>query len=80
VIVLPATKASDAIVLAERIRTSVANKKMDVGSSSPITVTVSIGIADNSDADNSIKDMIELADQALYAAKEEGRNRVHVAS
>jgi len=80
VIVLPATKASDAIVLAERIRTSVANKKMDVGSSSPITVTVSIGIADNSQAGNSIKDMIELADQALYAAKEEGRNRVHVAS
>ena len=80
VIILPATNASDAIILAERIRTSVANKKMDVGSSSPVTITVSIGIADNSRADTSIKDMINLADQALYAAKEEGRNRVHVAS
>lgn len=80
VVILPATKASDAIVLAERICTSVANKKMDVGSSSPITVTVSIGIADNSKASNSIKDIIDLADQALYEAKEAGRNRVHAAS
>ncbi len=80
VVILPATKAADAIILAERIRTCVANKKMDVGSSSPVTVTVSIGIADNSQAGNSIKEMIDLADKALYAAKEEGRNRVHVAT
>lgn len=79
VIILPATNAPDATILAERIRISVENKKMDVGSSSPVTVTVSIGIADNAQADNSIKDVIDLADQALYKAKDEGRNRIHVA-
>lgn len=78
VVILPATNAADAIILAERIRISVGEKKMDVGSNSPVTVTVSIGIADNSQAGN-IKDMIDAADKALYAAKEEGRNRIQVA-
>jgi len=79
VVVLPATNASEATILAERIRIHLAEKKMDVGGSKPVSVTVSIGIADNARADMSIKDLIDLADKALYTAKEAGRNRYHVA-
>jgi len=79
IIILPATRASDAFILAERIRISVGNKKMDVGSGAPVSVTVSIGIADNAQEDSSIQNMIELADKALYTAKESGRNRVTIA-
>lgn len=80
VIILPSTNASEAIVLAERIRVKISNKKMDVGSKTPVSVTMSIGIADNSRTDMSIKEIIDLADQALYSAKETGRNKVTLAS
>ncbi|MES0371569.1 MAG: diguanylate cyclase, partial [Mariprofundaceae bacterium] len=80
VIVLPSTNAKEASVLAERIRMSLGSKKMDVGSNSPISVTVSIGIADNSNKEHGINDLFDLADKALYAAKEGGRDRVHISS
>lgn len=78
VIILPAAEEAGAGRLAERIRASVAEKMIDVGGEKPIQVTVSIGIASYPRSATSVRDIIEKADQALYAAKEEGRNRVHV--
>lgn len=78
IVLLPATIVAGAVVLAERIRMNIANKKMDVGTNKPIRVTVSIGITDNSQKDQGIKDLLESADHALYLAKEQGRNRVIV--
>ena len=40
-----------------------------------ISATVSIGIAIISEADRDVQDMIERADEALYVAKNTGRNR-----
>jgi PleD family two-component response regulator len=41
-----------------------------------LSVTVSMGLADSSTGDGSPEVVIKKADQALYRAKEEGRNRV----
>jgi diguanylate cyclase (GGDEF)-like protein len=49
-------------------------------SSGDLQVTVSIGIAEPPRAQVHIDDVLNLADQALYAAKRGGRNRVEVAT
>jgi PleD family two-component response regulator len=41
-----------------------------------LSVTVSIGLADSTTGDGSPETILKKADQALYRAKEEGRNRV----
>jgi diguanylate cyclase (GGDEF)-like protein len=54
-------------------------KKKAALSRGKLRVTVSIGIAEPSDAQTQITDVLNLADQALYAAKRGGRNRVEIA-
>ena len=44
-----------------------------------LQVTVSIGIAEAQSEDVKVEEVLKLADQALYAAKKGGRNRVEVA-
>jgi len=46
----------------------------------PITVSVSIGVAVVGEADGSFEAVLKRADEALYAAKRAGRNRVEVAA
>lgn len=73
VILMPETKAGDAVTLLERIRGEV--QKIIVADN--ISMTISCGIAqslpDNKDASSEI---IRRADLALYEAKNAGRNRV----
>lgn len=66
-----------AIAAAERIRHSIASDPIvTIGRNSPVTVTVSIGVA-NYPADAVYpKALVEAADQALYYAKRSGRNQV----
>jgi len=45
-----------------------------------ITVTVSIGVADRSEDTPDISSLLEKAEQALFFAKEQGRNRVETTS
>jgi diguanylate cyclase (GGDEF)-like protein len=44
-----------------------------------IPLTVSIGLATCQPTDRSFNDLLRRADQALYAAKKNGRNRVEIA-
>lgn len=48
--------------------------------SSEISVTVSIGVAEPKARIRAVEDVIQAADQALYRAKQSGRNRVEIAS
>ena len=73
-ILLPNTKLSGAMKLAERIRENIQNHKF-VFNDKKITITVSIGITSASKND-SVFSLIERADEALYEAKNKGRNRV----
>ncbi|MGN6389696.1 MAG: diguanylate cyclase, partial [Burkholderiaceae bacterium] len=67
VVVLPNTDMQGAAILAERIRREVEA----IG-----VTTISIGIAGRDDTVREPKSMIKAADDALYAAKRSGRNRV----
>jgi len=75
VALLPETEASIAAsVVAERIRRTVEALCVKAGEHT-VTVTVSIGVADNASA-GSLEELLAAADRALYAAKRLGRNRV----
>jgi diguanylate cyclase (GGDEF)-like protein len=77
VIVLPETDTEGALVFAERLRKRVQQANFaEMGD--PLNITVSIGVAcASSDEDVPTPDsLIERADEALYRAKNQGRNRV----
>ena len=78
VVVLPETGEEGAMSLAERIRSRVAETPpLSGGEYGWLRVTVSIGVATvPSPRVNSPEDLIALADEALYRAKAQGRNRV----
>lgn len=78
-ILLPFTKLKEAKMVAERLRKSIQNCKIDISEIIPdsdkINVTISIGIYEFQSTDNE-QDLLINADKALYEAKDNGRNRV----
>jgi len=74
-IVLPSTIASDARMLAERVRTAIEKTviRFDV---KQLKVTASFGVTTAGD-NESPEQMLRRADEALYASKEAGRNCAH---
>ena len=79
-IVLPATELRDAMQVAERVRQGVIDTSSDRDWALPAGVTVSVGVACRHPRDGgSVEDLLREADQALYAAKDRGRNRVEAA-
>ena len=78
-VVLPATGAVQAMEVAERIRRAVEDLQFVYGGRR-VPVTISLGVvARVADPERSLADFISEADQALYAAKNAGRNRVVLA-
>jgi two-component system cell cycle response regulator len=81
VVVLPDTTLEAAHAVAERIRERVEAEPFSIHRNTrAISVTVSIGVASRRAGDASPAEMSKRADDALYRAKESGRNRVIVAS
>jgi len=73
-VVLPATTLDHALLVAEKIRAAVAANALP----GMDRVTLSIGAALASPQNRNKEDVVRHADQALYQAKEQGRNRVCV--
>ncbi len=79
-ILLPETDLEGARTIAERIRKRVANLEVRVGDG-VIRTTISVGIACYpADYPGTNQGLLEKADQALYAAKQAGRDRVVTAA
>ena len=77
VIVMPETNMHVAGIVAERLRKSIACEPFAIEKGARrIDVTISIGIATLDRKGEPISDVIKRADQALYRAKRDGRNRV----
>ena len=80
-VLLPQTDASNAHSLACEICAGIGNEPITLDNGEQLTVTVSIGVAALENADKrpariAGEALLEAADQAVYAAKQAGRNRV----
>lgn len=73
VALLPETELDDAVIVAERIRLACTALHPAVG------CTVSIGVAANAAAGDTVDSLFARADAAMYRAKSLGRNRVETA-
>lgn len=84
VVVLPETDIKGSVITAEKIRVIIANTPISIGNDQTLRVSVSIGVAEfqdlrlERDLSPDIGDLINAADEALYRAKENGRNCVLV--
>jgi diguanylate cyclase (GGDEF)-like protein len=75
-VILPKTEIVRSAEVAERLRRQVEARTFAGVGGEKIRVTISCGVATLTPAMEGIDNLIEAADQALYAAKDGGRNRV----
>jgi len=79
VVILPEAKVRDAVEVAERIRNRVvAADFFHAEDLPPSHITISLGVASYGEGVSNEEELIAMADQAMYAAKRFGRNRVEV--
>jgi diguanylate cyclase (GGDEF)-like protein len=74
-LLLPQTTPEDAERLVERLRAGVAASRASVGDHS-LEITVSIGLTSSSHGLLDVNGILRVADEALYAAKRQGKNRL----
>ena len=77
-IILPETAATNATIIAERLRYRISQIEVKVDENTVVRPTVSIGIAEFPNASEDIKELIDWADKALYMSKESGKNCIHL--
>lgn len=75
-ILLPETGAQSAMEAAERLRVALAASQVKLNGGLPLHFTVSFGVTTLDEKETNIDMLLNQADQALYQAKSEGRNRV----
>lgn len=75
-ILMPNTSIEHALQLAERIRNGVSNRKFIIDGN-PLPVTISLGVSQYLEGEEVIQYALRRADEALYLAKDNGRNQVY---
>jgi two-component system, cell cycle response regulator len=77
VVVMPETDAAFAFTVAERLRKSIETTPVGISRApGTLNITISIGIAASEGESDTAEALLRRADQALYRAKNNGRNRV----
>ena len=79
IILLGHTEGDNALMVAERVRQKVEAHTFDVNSEA-VNITVSIGLASYPKHAKSAKEIIQIADEAMYYGKNQSRNVVYRAS
>ena len=79
VLLLPETSIDEAVAAAERLRRRIETTPLDLNGHG-ISITASIGVAVAAAGSEGISELMKRADQALYRAKHDGRNRVQLAA
>jgi diguanylate cyclase (GGDEF)-like protein/PAS domain S-box-containing protein len=74
-ILLPNNTMRESAVVAERIRERIADYKMDV-KGAMVSITISIGVAEILSSTQTLDQLVQQVDSAMYAAKNAGRNCV----
>ena len=77
-LLLPEVEGRDAVSVAERLRRSLSERPIASVEGNVLSSTASFGVAQYRQGDSG-EDLLRLADDALYRAKAEGKNRVSVA-
>ena len=76
-ILLPGTNQEEAMHVAERIRSTIAETRFKVNKGE-VRITTSMGVSEYSEEHPTANEFIESADRTMYAAKAAGRNCVRV--
>lgn len=74
-IILPATDHDGAMEVLQRLKTRISHQ-VSLVERETVSLTISIGVTDVSEDDESVDDALRRADKALYTAKKLGRNRI----
>lgn len=80
VVVLSGADLQTAERVGERVRKMVAAKPFLAAPGCHLSITVSLGVSNLASMDDAPADLLKRADQALYRAKREGRNRVSLSA
>ena len=75
-LILPNTGLGGALRLADKVRGLIADQPFDPGGGESVNLTVSVGVASFPEHGDNARALLQAADEALYQAKEAGRNRV----
>ncbi|MGY3443258.1 GGDEF domain-containing protein [Bradyrhizobium sp. USDA 4473] len=78
-VLLPGATLDAASAVAERVRSVIERTAFDVGAEPSVGVTISAGVSEFGRDGDTLDQFLNVADQRLYRAKFEGRNRVVVA-
>ena len=80
VVLMPNVESRSAFVAANRLREMIEAQPFEIAEDGQsLTVTISIGVATGVAGEIALNGLLERADQALYTAKNGGRNRVEIA-
>ncbi len=76
-ILLPETAKDQAVLYCERLRSTVEKHCFNIRhTTEPVHITISVGLATYPEDSQEPNDLVRKADQAMYMAKQGGRNRV----
>jgi two-component system cell cycle response regulator len=80
-LILPDSDQNAAAAIAERLRARMDHDPIPVaGGQKQLTITISLGVATIQGPEDTAEAILKRADEALYKAKREGRNRVMLAA
>lgn len=80
VVLLPDTDMDAALLIGQRLCDSIGNETFEIASGESATLTISVGVAASPEHGASTRELLTSADNATYAAKHAGRNRVRRAT